>query len=624
MPGRQQYFPSPTDWRDEILYFLLPDRFSDGKENLRQLYDNSDPNAFRPQGFSWSKWQESGGDRFQGGTIKGIISKLSYLKELGATAIWVGPIFKQRIHLNTYHGYAIQDFLDVDKRFGDRNDLVNLIKEAHNRHLRIILDVIFNHSAHNWNYENNEADPPYLEWPNYHPFGNWLASDGDLASGTLTADDAIWPAELQKEEAYTRAGTGNLVDNDIDDPHSQSKRSDFPGSFRDFNHDDNNTLSSLIRCYKYWIALTDCDGFRIDTLKHVSQEVAGIFCNAIKEYATSLGKTNFFIVGEVAGPDANALRYIEVLGSNLSATLDIGETRPILHNVAKGLMAPESYFSIIKQWLPELGTHRNSGLRHVTILDDHDHVYGDKLRFSTDAKPIHQIVAGVAIQFFSLGIPCIYYGTEQAFAGPEESERKWLTDFGVQDRFLRETMFGGGHPLASGIRGADGLLDEDLPGFGAFGSVGAHFFDNKHEVYLRIASLAKVRSDFPVLRYGRQYQRQISNFFSPFALPDAGELIAWSRLLDEEESLCVINGHTTDSRGGDIVVDSLLNKNEDAFFEVIINTAEVIAGASYQGTLRRGDRVPVQFKDGTAFISIREVAPAEVIVLNNRPVVEQT
>jgi glycosidase len=80
----------------------------------RPVYDRTNPTAARPPGFRWDQWRTSGGDRFQGGTIAGITSKLDYIKGLGTTTIWVGPIFKQRGHLDTYHGYSIQDFADVE------------------------------------------------------------------------------------------------------------------------------------------------------------------------------------------------------------------------------------------------------------------------------------------------------------------------------------------------------------------------------------------------------------------------------------------------------------------------------------------------------------------------------
>jgi len=114
------YSPSPVDWQDEILYFLLPDRFNDGKAHTRPLLTRQTIAGYRSSSsrpnWNWHDWAESG-RRWQGGTIKGITDKLGYIKDLGATAIWVGPIFKQRPRLDTYHGYGIQDFLEVDPRF---------------------------------------------------------------------------------------------------------------------------------------------------------------------------------------------------------------------------------------------------------------------------------------------------------------------------------------------------------------------------------------------------------------------------------------------------------------------------------------------------------------------------
>ena len=209
----------------------------------------------------------------------------------------------------------------------------------------------------------------------------------------------------------------------MDDP-TRSSAAPISSVLRDVNFDGTAALDDVARCYKYWIALTDCDGFRLDTLKHVPESAARNFCGAIKEFAGNLGKTDFFLVGEVAGSDDDADATCSVLGSNLDATLDIGEMPAALHGVAKGLVAPAAYFDFAPRWDDDLGSHRDSGNRHVSILDDHDHVSGDKVRFSTDAASDHQVVAGVAIQLFSLGIPCIYYGTEQALAGPERASER--------------------------------------------------------------------------------------------------------------------------------------------------------------------------------------------------------
>src|SRR5581483_5766014 len=409
LPRREQFYPSPTDWLNEIIYFLLPDRFSNGNEDAYPLLDRTSLTtiaAARPQNFRWDQWAQSGGERWQGGTIAGITSKLDYFQALGITTLWVGPVFKQRGHLDTYHGYAIQDFLDVDPHFGSRQDLVTLVATAHQKGMRVLFDIVFNHSGHNWDYANGETDPVYKPWPNYYEKGPWLDANGNRIPSIVGDDDGVYPTELAPAGRYTRAGKRSLAGENIDDEHAEIKRSDFDGSMRDFNFDGadgNITLTDLARCYKYWIALTDCDGFRLDTLKHVSQQAARNFCGTIKEFAANIGKTNFFLVGEVGGPDANAGKYLDALELNLNATLDIGPLRNVLHNVAKGLSAPHEYFDIVGQWNPILGSHRNSGPRHVTILDDHDHVSGDKVRFSSDAASEHQVVAGVALQLFSLG-----------------------------------------------------------------------------------------------------------------------------------------------------------------------------------------------------------------------------
>jgi glycosidase len=452
-PRRQRFHPSPADWRDEVLYFLLVDRFSDGLEASRPLLDRRDREAARPpaqdgQPWRWDRWAQSGAHRWQGGTLQGLRSKLDYLKDLGVTAIWLSPVFKQRGHLDTFHGYGIQHFLDVDPRFGTRNDLVELMDAAHGKGLRVILDIIFNHSGSNWVYPGGVAEPPYRALPDRYSFGAWLDGRGERSDGIAGVEDGVWPVELQDVECYTRAGVGNLGAGSLDDASAEHKRSDFL-SLRDFALGAPGVLSRLVSCYKYWIALTDCDGFRIDTLKHVSLEEGRNFCGAIKEYAANLGKAGFFLVGEVAGGDFAADRYLDVLGRNLDAALDIGEMRLTLNNVAKGLTHPLAYFSGFDEGNAEMGSHRNLGQRHVSVLDDHDHVFGVKIRFSAEAASDEQIVAGVALQLFTLGVPCIYYGSEQSFAGPEVFERRFLPGWkggDHADRYLREAMFGPAHP----------------------------------------------------------------------------------------------------------------------------------------------------------------------------------
>ncbi|HEU0178161.1 MAG TPA: alpha-amylase family glycosyl hydrolase [Blastocatellia bacterium] len=626
LPRRERYHPSPADWRDETLYFLLPDRFSDGQEQLRPLLDRRNPASARPalpngEAWRWDRWAQSGAERWQGGTLRGVRSKLGYLKNLGITAIWIGPVFKQRGHLDTYHGYGIQDFLDVDPHFGDRRDMVELVADAHAAGLRIILDVIFNHSGSNWLYPPETPGGPFM--PRYtsgrYPFGSWRGDLGQPVAQIQSREDGVWPIELTDAEDYTRAGAGDLGAGDLDDPQAEHRRSDFY-DLRDFRLDRGQTLNDLTRCYKYWIALTDCDGFRIDTLKHVSYDEAHSFCGAIKEFAANLGKSDFFLAGEVAGGDYNEDRYLDVIGMNLNAALDIGEMRMSLNGVAKGLDAPSRYFNGFDPGHAVMGSHRSLGRRHVSILDDHDHVFGDKLRFSSAAASDHQVVAGVILQLFTLGIPCVYYGTEQALAGPEASETIWLPEWGSSDRYLRETMFGPAHPRKPGKDGLapthDGF-DTSLPGFGPFGTAGHHCFDEANPVYLRIAAACEARKRYPVLRYGRQYPRPIAETeVESFRDAGAGDLVAWSRILDDEEALCVINANGGEERGARVLVDSDLNPPNSAM-TVVLNTAHAAGGGvPYQA----GETIPVnRTADGKAYVEIHGLPASEALVLMNHP-----
>jgi len=296
-----------------------------------------------------------------------------------------------------------------------------------------------------------------------------------------------------------------------------------------------------------------------------------------------------------------------------------------LNGVAKGLDAPSRYFNGFDPGHAVMGSHRSLGRRHVSILDDHDHVFGDKLRFSTDAAydpnvASHQVAAGVILQLFTLGIPCIYYGTEQGLAGPEASERMWLPDWGRSDRYLREAMFGPAHPRK---HGRDGLapppdgLDTSLPGFGPFGTAGRHCFNEANQIYLRIAAACEARQRFPVLRCGRQYLRPIAESGAEnFRDAGAGDLAAWSRILDDEEALCVVNANGREERGARVLVDDGLNPPGSAM-TVVLNTAQA---AGISGPHQVGEALPVKrTADGTSYVEIHRLPASEALVLMNHP-----
>jgi glycosidase len=542
--GRVQ--ASPVDWRDQVFYFLLPDRFSDGREDERPRYDRSNPDQFKTS--DHRAWMEAG-KGFQGGTLKGITSRLDYLRDLGVTTIWIGPVWRQHPSLDTYHGYGIQHFLEIDERFGARQDLRDLVDTAHDRGIYVLLDVIYNHSGNNWYYDDqgSPADElPYRYQPP-HPFHGWRSQAGASVEQPGSLDDGAWPLEFQQLEWYTRAGRIGRWDPDWWEdplhPEIEFRRGDFY-SLKNLEVRRNDVLSAVIRVYQYWIALSDCDGFRIDTVKHVPWETSRNFCGAIHEYAESIGKENFLLLGEVTGGAGMARDYLEIFGRNVDAVLDIGEPSSRLANMVKGLGSASSYFDQF-QGHDILGSHRETGRYHVSILDDHDMVGHKKARFAAgNATPsrYEQSAHAVGVQLTTLGIPCIYYGTEQALDGSEDRHDP-AVERTHEDRYIRESMFGGT--------------------FGAFRTEGCHFFDPDHPTNLRIAAIARVRNQSDqigrALRRGRQYLRETSFLDRPFSLPQPGELVAWSRILHGQEVLVALNSHGTEARGAEVTVEASLH-----------------------------------------------------------------
>ena len=189
---RGRIFPSPVNWRDQIFYQLLPDRFSDGQEDSRPIFDPTHPEQFRVK--DKAAWMAAG-NRFTGGTLKGIQSKLDYMQGLGITALWINPPWKQRIDLQTYHGYGIQNFLEMDPHFGSRQDLRNLVDAAYDRGMYVILDVIFNHTGNNWFYLKEETGEPketraYRFSPPY-PIHGWRSAIGKSIPKPISIEDGV-------------------------------------------------------------------------------------------------------------------------------------------------------------------------------------------------------------------------------------------------------------------------------------------------------------------------------------------------------------------------------------------------------------------------------------------------
>ncbi|MBD2345340.1 alpha-amylase family glycosyl hydrolase [Anabaena subtropica] len=540
---------SPVSWRDQVLYQLLPDRFSDGNESQRELFDRTNPLRFQVK--DKASWMRAG-KKFVGGTLKGIRSKLDYLQGLGVTTLWINPPWKQRKDLETYHGYGIQNFLDIDPRFGTLQDLRDLIDAAHDRLMYVILDVIYNHSGNNWFYSDESGNPrntlSYRSWPHY-PVHGWRSQTGESIPEITNPEDGVWPQEFQNLDWYTRAGEiGNWdvpPEQDPLSPHAEFRRGDFY-DLKDLNLENDQVIAALAKVYQYWIALSDCDGFRIDAVKHVSPEHSRKFCSAIRQYAQSIGKDNFLLAGEITS-ETMAEAYIDIIGRNLSSVLDIVSAPNALTSMAKGLAHPNVFFDLYNEH-QLAGKYRQIGLHHVSVLDDHDMISrGWKQRFAAHnniPNLYEQVAHVVGIQLTMPGIPCIYYGTEQAFDGNEGYHDDSVEPgHNGKDRYIREAMFGGA--------------------FGAFQTADCHFFNHEHPTYLRIAAIARIRNSHDrigkALRRGNHYPRETSFCGYPFSIPGPGELVAWSQILFNTEVLMALNTHGLEDRGAEVTVDASIH-----------------------------------------------------------------
>lgn len=571
------FFPSPAAWEDEVLYFLMLDRFSDGREN--NYLDNAGilvatgtTPAFQPAdrgnatttSADRQNWFDAGG-KFVGGTLTGLESKIGYLQRLGITAIWISPVFRQVPSQQSYHGYGIQNFLDVDPQFGKRDDLIAVVRTAHQHGIRVILDVILNHTGDVFAY-----DPQQMRCDVFDDHGSFVRkeacwqSDGTVypvtgyrdAAGNPTLpfgpvkptnfpDAAIWPAELQPPETFTRKGKIRNWDFD-----PEFREGDFEG-LKDIHQgagsaDDyqpSEAFRHLCKAFQFWIALADIDGFRIDTVKHMDDGASRLFASYIHEFAQRIGKENFYLIGEITGGRERAFNTLETTG--LDAALGIDDVQDKIEYLLKGFRDPQRYFDLFRNsLLVRKDSHVWFRNKVVTTFDDHDQVRkgNNKSRFAHDEGPGQSgsergSLAVLAFLATTMGIPCIYYGSEQRFDG-----------HGDNDRFIREAMFGGA--------------------FGAFESRNRHFFDESHPVYTRLSEILDLRRKNLVIRRGRQYLRQISGDGQNFGFPTMIDgvihsVVPWSRIFDDREVLLAINTDFSASLPAWVTIDNRLHATGD-------------------------------------------------------------
>jgi len=194
-------------------------------------------------------------------------------------------------------------------------------------------------------------------------------------------------------------------------------------------------MDTLIRVYKYWIAACDVDGFRMDTVGNTEPHALAIFNNSIREYARTIGKDNFFIYAEIVAGDEKLQKFtgrntpLEGVSERypvFSATLDF-PLYFVLEEVIKGFKSPEELRKRYEAFHNFYRDYAEAGQYFVTFVDNHDQMARPFKRFMHGVDDWRQAVLAIGYLLCNMGIPCIYYGTEQAFAGPAHSQLRWLT-----------------------------------------------------------------------------------------------------------------------------------------------------------------------------------------------------
>lgn len=543
-------FPSPTDWRDHWIYMLMIDRFNNPKEAPK---------------FAWNKIY----DYRQGGTFNGVTEQLDYLKGLGVGAIWITPVLKNVISTKlkyNYHGYNIQDFLNIDGRFASdghtktaEKELRILVDTAHQKEIYVILDIVINHSGRvfdyfkstsqfldceetgDYTYEDKEAlGIKWARWKKCESKPYFDDNDPILPNNNDNAiwleDDAIWPEDLRQAEWFRRRGKWDS--NNSDDDYTKGDfcngmrqflfyplEDEFPSELRS-KYGENPAFNILIRCHEYLIAKYDFDGFRIDTAKHISPKFIEIFGNAMREFALSIGKKNFFTFGEIAVNDSLKCerRIAAFVGRNKDSNqegfgIDSALDYPLFHRLIKNVKGLELTYDLpslfeVRRTLEKdlLNSHGEASRFFVTFIDNHDQ-HG-RFFSNVDISILgRQLTLALGLLFCLPGIPCLYYGTEQGLSGTEEDEERCER--------VREALWG--KDWSEGEKNAA--------------------FDKTHDFYKSICCLSKLREGNPALRYGRCYFREISGNGKDFGLPytSKGDVIAFSRILSTQEILIVAN-----------------------------------------------------------------------------------
>lgn len=368
----------------DVMYLITPDRFA-----------NADPSNDNLDGVKVDR--NRAGAR-HGGDLRGIIDRLDYIQDLGFTTIWLNPVLENRMPGGSYHGYAITDFYHVDPRFGTNEEYCELIDKAHQKGMKIVMDMIFNHCG--------SAHP----WVKSLPSSDWLNNGGEYMPTThykWTVMDVHAP-ETEKDQ---------LVDGW------------FSRGMPDLNQRNRHLARYLIQNSIWWIEYARIDGIRQDTHPYADYDFMAEWCKEVfAEYP------DFNIVGEGWYPRGTASAWwqrnsvINENNSHLKTVMDFDLTfaaqKAFIDESSSSEGSESGLFKLYEVIAQDFLYPDPNNI--LTFLDNHD--LG---RFTLEGEAnLNKYKQGLAFLLTTRGIPQIYYGTEILMTGTKaEGDGQIRKDF---------------------------------------------------------------------------------------------------------------------------------------------------------------------------------------------------
>ena len=418
-PAKFPAFVTP-DWvKNGVIYQIFPDRFRNGNPANDQdfkewYYDgkrelppggviNPDFQEYYHLVKDWndvdalSKAPHTPDHRdwmaFYGGDIAGVRQKLDYLKSLGITIIYFNPIFEAK----SAHKYDCADFRKIDPHFGTNEEFIAFVKEAHAKGIRVILDIVYNHSGNsNWAFRDavqKGPKSPYYDWYEFH---HWPLPEG-------------WPnvGHTWKPSDFYVCwwNFGDLPDLNFD----LSRTDKDENTIRDVKDAQVNVglVNYLLDATTYWLKDADVDGVRLDAPNEVPYWFWKLFNQRVKSV-----KPDAYICGEIWG---NASDWVRP--GVFDAVMNYAFFRdPVLKFIANGQGSASEFDATLAGG--RLGYPSQAVAVQMNLIDSHDTV-----RFLTQAGgDVHRLMLACLFQMTYVGAPSVYYGDEVALEGQRDPD----------------------------------------------------------------------------------------------------------------------------------------------------------------------------------------------------------